>query len=221
MIIRSGLIRNRDGVDSAAFSEHWRHVHGPLALRVEAMRAYRQNHIVARLPASQGDKLHRIDGISQLWFDDAESMRVAMESDEQRACIEDIRGFLSNVTILIQKEGETRLHGRADRLPVKFIHLLSGPEMALQETAENLFADLALRCDSVALRINPVVDKSFSVVPAVPAGNQIIDAVMEIWLPKKAHDAAFRSVSPEHPEIGLVGSFQVDELVLKETGHGE
>ncbi len=64
MIIRSGLIRNRDGVDFAAFSEHWRHVHGPLALRVEAMRAYRRNHILTRLPAPQGDGLHRVDGIS-------------------------------------------------------------------------------------------------------------------------------------------------------------
>src|SRR5260370_33578658 len=76
MIIRSGLIRNRDGVDFAAFSEHWRRVHGPLALCVEAMRAYRQNHILARLPAREGDRLHRIDGISQLWLDDVESMRV-------------------------------------------------------------------------------------------------------------------------------------------------
>ena len=66
MIIRSGLIRNRDGVDFAAFSEHWRRVHGPLALRVEAMRAYRQNHILARLPAHEGDSLHRgHSGVSQ------------------------------------------------------------------------------------------------------------------------------------------------------------
>jgi uncharacterized protein (TIGR02118 family) len=74
MIIRSGLIRNRDDVDFAAFSEHWHLVHGPLALRVEAMRAYRQSHILARLAASEGGRLHRVDGISQLWFDNVESM---------------------------------------------------------------------------------------------------------------------------------------------------
>ena len=104
------------GVDFAAFSEHWRRVHGPLALRVEAMRAYRQNHSLARLPAREGDRLHRVDGISQLWFDNVESMRVAMESAEQRACIEDVREFLSDVTILIQQEGERRQHGDVDRL---------------------------------------------------------------------------------------------------------
>jgi hypothetical protein len=66
MIIRSGLIRKRDDVDFTQFSEHWRRVHGPLALQVAAMRAYRQNHILARRPSPQAARLHRVDGISQL-----------------------------------------------------------------------------------------------------------------------------------------------------------
>ena len=32
MIIRSGLIKNRDTVDFGEFSKHWKDVHGPLAL---------------------------------------------------------------------------------------------------------------------------------------------------------------------------------------------
>src|SRR5262245_48333097 len=92
----------------------------------QAMRAYRQNHILARLPAREGDRLYRVDGISQLWFDDVETMRIAMESAEQRACIEDIQGFLSHVTILIQREGERRQRGAVERLPVKFVYLLAG-----------------------------------------------------------------------------------------------
>jgi uncharacterized protein (TIGR02118 family) len=221
MIIRSGLIRNRDGVDFAAFSEHWRHVHGPLALRVDAMRAYRQNHILARLPSPQGDKLHPVDGISQLWFDDVESMRMAMESAEQRACVEDIRGFLSDVTILVQQEGEARQHGDANQLSVKFIYLLSGLEAALRPMTERLFADLAARADSVALRINPVVDRGFSVDPTVPAGRQVIDAVLEIWLPEGANDAGAQQVLPDHRAIAVVGAFQVDELILKDSKNGE
>jgi len=31
MIIRSGLIKNRDTVDFGEFSKHWKDVHGPLA----------------------------------------------------------------------------------------------------------------------------------------------------------------------------------------------
>ena len=217
MIIRSGLIRNRDGVDFAAFSEHWRRVHGPLALRVEAMRAYRQNHILARLPAREGDRLHRVDGISQLWFDNVESMRVAMESAEQRACIEDVREFLSDVTILIQQEGERRQHGDVDRLPVKFIYLLAGPEAAMKTMEDRLFADLAASFANAALRVNPIVDRGFSVDPTVSAGGQVIDAVLELWLPQGTHDAVAQRILSESPDMGIIGAFQVDELILKEA----
>ena len=219
MIIRSGLIRNRDGVDFVAFSEHWRRVHGPLALRVEAMRAYRQNHILARLAASESSRLHRVDGISQLWFDNVESMRVAMESAEQRACIEDIREFLSDVTILIQQEGERRQHGEVDRLPVKFIYLLTGPEAAMKIMEDRLFADLAASFANTALRVNPIVDRGFSVDPTVSAGGQVIDAVLELWLQQGANDAVAPRVLSESPnmDMGIIGAFRVDERILKEA----
>ena len=217
MIIRSGLIRNRDGIDFAAFSEHWRRVHGPLALRVEAMRAYRQNHILARLPARQGDRLHRVDGISQLWFDDVESMRVAMQSAEQRACIEDIREFLSDVTILVQQQGERRQHGDVDRLPVKFICLLAGSEAAMKTMEHRLFADLAASFANAALRVSPIVDRGFSVDPTVSAGGQVIDAILELWLPQGTHDAVAQRILSESPDMGIIGAFRVDELILKEN----
>jgi len=217
MIIRSGLIRNRDDVDFAAFSEHWHLVHGPLALRVEAMRAYRQNHILARLAASEGGRLHRVDGISQLWFDNVESMRVAMESTEQRACIEGIREFLSDVTILIQQEGERRQHGDVDRLPVKFIYLLTGPEVAMKIMEDRLFADLAASFANAALRVNPIVDRGFSVDPTVSAGGQVIDAVLELWLQQGANDAVAQRILSDSPNMGIIGAFRVDERILKEA----
>ncbi|WP_201834817.1 EthD family reductase [Microvirga zambiensis] len=215
MIIRSGLIRNRDNIDFAAFSEHWRHVHGPLALRVEAMRAYRQNHIAARLDAPHGDRLHRVDGLSQLWFDDVEAMRVAMNSPEQQACIEDIRGFLSEVTLLIQQEGETRRHGADNRLPMKLIYLLAGSEAEIEAAVEALFAALASSSECTAIRINPVIDRNFSVDSTVSSGSQIIDAVLEIWLPEGETSAVAQRVLTDSAGVGIVGAFQADEVILK------
>jgi uncharacterized protein (TIGR02118 family) len=217
MIIRSGLICNRDGVDFAAFSDHWRNVHGPLALRVEAMRAYRQNHILERLPAPQSSRLHRVDGISQLWFDDVEAMRVAMESDEQRACVEDIRRFLSNVTILIQQEGEMRRCGAVGHVPVKFIYLLSGSETSLMALADGLCANFAAGPGGADLRVNPIINRDFAVDPTVSAGGQIIDAVVEIWLPEGTDDAVARRMLDQSPDIGVVGAFRVNELILKKA----
>ena len=119
MIIRSGLIRKRDHVDFTQFSEHWRHLHGPLALQVASMRAYRQNHILARRPSPHAALLHSVDGISQLWFDDIDSMLVAMDSAEQRTCVGDLRLFLDRVTIVVQQQGDTRQHGNVEDLSVQ------------------------------------------------------------------------------------------------------
>jgi uncharacterized protein (TIGR02118 family) len=217
MIIRSGLIRNRDGVDFAAFSKHWRDVHGPLALRVEAMRAYQQNHILERLPAREGERLHRVDGISQLWFDNVESMRVAMDSAEQRACIEDIRGFLSDVTLLIQQEGKRRLHGDVGQLPVKFIYLLAGPGVVLKKMEDQLFSSLSANSADAALRLNPIVDRGFAVDPTVSAGSQVIDAVLELWLPQGVDDALARQILDGNPGVKTIGAFEVNEVILKEA----
>ncbi len=215
MIIRSGLIRKRDDVDFTRFSEHWRHVHGPLALQVAAMRAYRQNHILVRRPSPQAARLHRVDGISQLWFDDIESMRVAMDSAEQRACVEDLHTFLDGVTIVVQQQGDTRQHGDTSCLPAKFVYLLGGPVAALKALDEELFAVLAASWESMALRTNRVIIEDHSADPAVPVGHQIVDAVLEVWLPEGANDEAMQSALADNIDIKVIGAFQVDELTLK------
>ncbi len=59
----------------------------------------------------------------------------------------------------------------------------------MKTTGDRLFADLAASFASAALRVNPVVDRDFFVDPTVSAGNQVIDAVLEIWLPEGTNDA--------------------------------
>jgi uncharacterized protein (TIGR02118 family) len=216
MIIRSGLIRKRDDVDFTQFSEHWRHVHGPLALQVVGMRAYRQNHILARSPSPQAARLHRVDGISQLWFDDIESMRVAMDSAEQRACVEDFHKFLDGVTIVLQQEGDTRQHGNTSRLPAKFVYLLGGPDTALKALDEELFAVLGALWKNIRLRTNRIINEEHSANPAVRLGHQVIDALLEVWLPEGANDDAVQSALAGTIDIVIVGAFQVDELILKD-----
>jgi uncharacterized protein (TIGR02118 family) len=216
MIIRSGLIRKRDDVDFTHFSEHWRHMHGPLALQVAAMRAYRQNHILARRPSPQAARLHRVDGISQLWFDDIEAMRVAMDSAEQRACVEDLHTFLDGVTIVVQQQGDTRQHGNTSHLPAKFVYLLGGPDAALKFLDEELFALLAALWKSMALRTNLVINEEHSADPAVRSGRQVVDAVLEVWLPEGANDNAMQSALADTTDINVIGAFQVDELTLKD-----
>ncbi|PXY18425.1 EthD domain-containing protein [Prauserella flavalba] len=63
------LIVRRPGLSQAAFSAHWRTVHGPLALRIPGLRHYVQNH-VQPWPFSPVEP-PVLDGISEAWLDDA------------------------------------------------------------------------------------------------------------------------------------------------------
>lgn len=213
MIIRSGLIRNRDGVDFRSFGDHWLNVHGPLALRVADMRAYTQNHIVERHLQERPELLHRVDGISQLYFDDVEAMRVAMTSPEQHACIEDIRGFLSDVTIVVQQAGEQVAFG--DRSSeIKLLFLLSGDQAKLKAAGGDLTNDLENSASGGVVRFNPVVDRSFAVDTSVPSGAQVIDGVLELWLPKSAVPAALDLVRSSASLGDTVASFEIVEYIM-------
>jgi len=51
----------------------------------------------------------------------------------------------------------------------------------------------------------------------VSAGGQVIDAVLELWLPQATRDAVAQRILSESPDIGIVGTFGVDELILKKA----
>ncbi len=69
MIKSLALLSKRADVSVEYFHWHWREVHGPLALRIEALRRYVQNH---RLRDSVGGfpRLPQ-EGIAEVWLDDA------------------------------------------------------------------------------------------------------------------------------------------------------
>ena len=72
MIVRMGLLRRKKGLPVDAFRSHWRDVHGPLAARLPGLLRYHQNHVVSSPePISH---MGAIDGISELWFEDAQAM---------------------------------------------------------------------------------------------------------------------------------------------------
>jgi hypothetical protein len=142
-------------------------------------------------------------------------MRVAIDSAEQRACVDDLHRFLDDVTIVLQQEGDTRQHGNTNRLPAKFVYLLGGPDAALKALDEKLLAVLAALWKSMALRINWVVNEDQWADPTVPSGHRVVDAVLEVWLPEGANDDAMQSALAANIDIKVIGAFQVDELTLR------
>ena len=111
------------------------------------MTAYSQNHIVERFPPTETPELHRVDGLSQLYFPDVPRMAKAMETPEQRACVEDIKGFLSEVTIVIQRRGNVVDLGDYPTQPrhAKLMAVLLGDAQAADAYASELSATLGQR----------------------------------------------------------------------------
>jgi uncharacterized protein (TIGR02118 family) len=91
MIVRMGLLTRKPGLATEQFRQHWREVHGPLAAKLPGLRRYHQNYILGspqRDPkGAQSD--WRLDGISELWFDDPATMRAAIAPDAYRAVAAD------------------------------------------------------------------------------------------------------------------------------------
>jgi uncharacterized protein (TIGR02118 family) len=213
MIIRSGLIKNKDTVDFDEFTKHWREIHGPLARVVPRMRAYSQNHIRRTILDSEKRGLHRVDGISQLRFDTVADMAVGAESPEQLACVVDIRDFLSDVTLLIQEEGELRGFGHPAARGRKLMYLIKGDDGALEKLQEALTA--MMRSIEGSFRINRIINRDFRVDTTVPAGVRLIDAVLEIFLSENAGAAFNETASMERsPGVRVIGAYEVGEYVV-------
>ncbi|MGE0860600.1 MAG: EthD domain-containing protein [Gammaproteobacteria bacterium] len=72
MIKGIALVARKPGMDEAAFHRYWRDVHGPLALRIDALRRYVQSHRKA-LPVPGFDHVP-YDGVAEIWLDDLAAM---------------------------------------------------------------------------------------------------------------------------------------------------
>jgi uncharacterized protein (TIGR02118 family) len=75
------------------FQRYWRETHGPIAGRIPGLRRYVQCHV---LPELYGRNQPAYDGAAELWFDDLEAMRAAMQSPEVKAALEDEKNFIDH-----------------------------------------------------------------------------------------------------------------------------
>ena len=84
------ILRRRQDIDSAAFEDYWKNVHGPVAARLPSLRKLVQYH---PYPDPYGDGLPA-DGIDELEFDSIESMQSALATPEGQAMLEGMENFL-------------------------------------------------------------------------------------------------------------------------------
>ena len=105
MIVRMGLLTRKPGIATEQFRRHWREVHGPLAARMPSLRRYHQNHVVASpLGGGCSPESCRLDGISELWFEDLASMRAAVASDAYRAVVADEPNCMVGTKVIVAEQ---------------------------------------------------------------------------------------------------------------------
>ena len=78
------------------FFRYWKDVHGPIGARIPGLRRLVQSH----RRTVPGDK-HKpdYDGIAELWFDDAQSLLSARQSQEWKASNQDEANFIDRTRV--------------------------------------------------------------------------------------------------------------------------
>lgn len=86
-------ISKRPELSVEEFQRYWRETHGPIAGRIPGLRRYVQCHVV---PELYGRQTPAYDGAAELWFDDLDALRAAMQSPEVKAALEDEKNFIDH-----------------------------------------------------------------------------------------------------------------------------
>jgi uncharacterized protein (TIGR02118 family) len=208
MIVRMGLLTRRPDIPEAEFRRHWRDVHGPLAARLPGLRGYQQNHIVDRrqLAIDHARGAWAIDGISELWFDDAETMRRAIASDAYRPVVADSAHFLADTRVIVGRQQVVVPMAEGKGPLIKRMSILR----RLDGMSPERFADEWGRVHAPLVREFPglagyrqtlVTDReavpgASSAYAAVPA-----DGIVEMWFRNEADlTTAFRSPAAERSQ---------------------
>ena len=98
MVKSLSLLTRKAGMTHDQFVKHWVEVHAPLAHAVPGLRRYVQSHIVEErrrpdIPATDVE----VDGIAELWFDDADALARGLASAEGKALHADGALFIGRI----------------------------------------------------------------------------------------------------------------------------
>jgi uncharacterized protein (TIGR02118 family) len=103
-IKRMSLLRRRADVSAEKFAHEWRAVHGPLARALPGVRGYRQNLITHREDPKGtvvGYEQLPIDGITELWFEDAQALNEAFASPAGVQAMAHAQTFIDEITTFL------------------------------------------------------------------------------------------------------------------------
>lgn len=101
------LLKRKGDMSHDQFMQHWRSVHGPLAVGISSIRRYVQSSIREEQSRSDiPDIVAEIDGIAELWFDDYEAMTTSANDPAMQRLLADGATFIGEIKTVIVDEIE-------------------------------------------------------------------------------------------------------------------
>jgi hypothetical protein len=118
------------------------------------------------------------------------------------------------VTILIQEEGKLNQIGHSAPNGIKLMYLLRGNDAALTQLSDAL--PKVLSATGGSFRLNRIMNRDFRVDSTVPAGNQMVDGMLEVFLAGDATGESFNKAAAieSAPGIDVIGAYEVNEYVV-------
>jgi uncharacterized protein (TIGR02118 family) len=105
MIKVLSLLTRKAGITHEQFVKHWLEIHAPLAHAVPGIGRYVQSHITGtRSRPDIPDTDVAVDGIAELWYDDAAAMQRAAASPEMKRLTDDGALFIGRIKTYVIEE---------------------------------------------------------------------------------------------------------------------
>lgn len=187
MIVRMGFLTRKQGLTRDAFADHWRGGHGPIAARFPSLRGYVQNLVTddsqLAIAHKRGD--WSVDGISQLWFDDLDSMDRAIRAPGYAPALSDETAFIGDISLVACKTNVVKAPDKSLPLIKRMSILTRPPQMtaeAFQHEWWGFHAEAVSKFPNLAgYRQNLVVARGRT-HDAAPSANELrIDGVVELF----------------------------------------
>ena len=229
MITRMGILTRRPDLTPEQFRRHWLEVHGPLAARLPGLRRYHQNHVVdaSQLAIDHARGAWEVDGFSQLWFDDVDAMRRAVESPERRPDLPDIANFCGGVKLVVcQPNVVVPVAADAGPLVKRMSILTRRPDITAERFRDEWFgfhAEAVRKFPNLmGYTQNLVIDREGADLTNPAPYEQVpIDGVVELWFRsvddvRTAFSSSAAEVSQRHALdfIGTITTYLVKTHVV-------
>jgi hypothetical protein len=202
-VVRMGMIRRIPSLTPTEFSDHWKGPHGTIASHIPNLKRYHQNHAFARLAVRDLLDHWSLDGLSELWFADIDTMLRSIGSPQYAPLAKDTPTVMT-MPGLIAGVQEVVVAGPADKSAFVKAMVVVGRDPALsastfatrwREQCAHLERLLDLRA-----AVNTFV-RHWEVRPGelIPYEHLPVDAVTELWF--SSEDAMRKAFVADLPDL--------------------